>query len=99
MDYINSYPERMNVQNFSSTFDQENAQLTGSMTINMYGVKDEYHVYSEPTVGGIDIGTDNIFGTIDLNSIIDALSGTELGGEEGTENGTGAENTGETQTP
>ncbi len=89
MDYITSYKERMNVQSFSSNFNQENGQLSGSMIINMYGVKDADHKYADPVIGGIEIGTDNIFGTIDINSVIDALTGeatteTEAGNTEQT---------------
>ena len=82
MNYITSYRERMNVASFTSNFNQENGQLSGNMIINMYGVKDADHKYVDPVIGGVEIGTDNIFGTIDLNSILDALTGE--GGEAGT---------------
>ena len=90
MNYITSYKERMNVQSFSSNFNQENGQLTGNMIINLYGVKDADHKYSAPVIGGIEIGTDNIFGTVDLNTIIDAITGEVINGETGEEGGTGA---------
>ncbi|MBO4415259.1 MAG: hypothetical protein J5824_04665 [Lachnospiraceae bacterium] len=83
MDFITSYRERMNVESFSTNFNQENGQLAGNMIINLYGVKDANHVYTEPVVGGIEIGTDNIFGTVDLNAIIDALTGEIINGEGG----------------
>jgi len=100
MDFITSYHERMNVASFSSNFNQENGQLAGNMIINLYGVKDADHRYVDPVVGGIEIGTDNIFGTVDLNAIIDAITGELINGEGTGENGEGGtgEGTGENST-
>ena len=72
MNYINNYPERMNVNNFSAGYDKETGLLTGSMVINLFGVKDADHIYEDPYIGGIELGLDNIFGTmdVDLNSLI-----------------------------
>ncbi len=67
MDFINNYHERMNVDAFSATRDQSTGLLAGNMVINLYSVTDENHVYTDPSVGGIDIGTDNIFGELDLS--------------------------------
>ncbi len=61
-DYINKYPERMNVNGFTASYDQETSMLGGNMVINMFGVKDEDHVYSDPSVPGVSIGIKNIFG-------------------------------------
>ncbi len=61
-DYINKYPERMNVNGFTASYDQETSMLAGSMVINMFGVKDENHVYTDPSVPGVSIGIKNIFG-------------------------------------
>ncbi|MCR5324362.1 MAG: hypothetical protein K6E85_13980 [Lachnospiraceae bacterium] len=69
MNYINSNYERMNVGNFTANFNQENGQLAGNMIINLYSVKDADHIYTDPVVSGVDIGTDNIFGTIDLTNL------------------------------
>jgi hypothetical protein len=70
------------------------------MIINLYGVKDADHRYVDPVVGGIEIGTDNIFGTVDLNAIIDAITGELINGEGTGENGEGGtgEGTGENST-
>ena len=87
MDYINDYPERMNVSGFTASYNQENGLLSGNMTINLYGVRDADHTYVEPYVGGIDLGTENIFGatgTLDLNN--EAGEGT---GENAAANATG----------
>ena len=92
MKFITSYKERMNVQSFTSNFNQENGQLTGNMIINLYGVKDADHKYVDPTVGGIQTGTDNIFGTVDLDLIRDTLLNGEIGadtGNTGDEGGAG----------
>ena len=85
MKYINNYPERMNVQSFTSNFNQENGQLAGNMIINLFGVKDADHKYLEPSIGGVETGTDNIFGTVDVNLIIDTLLNGEIGAGTGTE--------------
>ncbi|MCR5331587.1 MAG: hypothetical protein K6E62_10460 [Lachnospiraceae bacterium] len=66
MDFINNYRERMNVNAFSVTRDQTSGLLAGNMVINLFSVKDADHVYAEPSVGGIEIGTDDIFGEVDL---------------------------------
>lgn len=66
MDFINNYRERMNVNAFSVTRDQTSGLLAGNMVINLFSVKDSDHVYAEPSVGGIELGTDDIFGEVDL---------------------------------
>lgn len=63
MTFINNYPERMNVETFSASYNQENGGINGSMIINLYSVVDDDHKYQEPEVYGIPIGTDNIFKT------------------------------------
>lgn len=73
MDYINAYPERMNVSNFTSVFNQETGGLSGSMVMNLYSVLTGDREYVEPVIGGIEIGTDNIFGTVDLEGMIAEL--------------------------
>ena len=97
MNYISKYPERMNVNAFSANFNQETAQLTGNMVINLFGVKDDDHKYKEPMVGGIELGTENIFGTGVIISPEGEINETETGeeGEAGTETGenTAPENT------
>ncbi len=66
MDYINNYTERMNVSGFSASYNQENGQLAGNMVINLFGVKDKDHQYTDPVIYGVETGIDNIFGTIEL---------------------------------
>ena len=66
IDYINSYPERMNAENFSLSFNGETGRLTCSMNVNMYSVEDENHKYEAPVIEDIEIGTVNIFRTFDV---------------------------------
>ncbi len=63
MDFINSYPERMNVENFSTKYDSKTGLLSTNMVINLYAAKDEDHVYVEPVVEDIELSTVNIFKT------------------------------------
>ncbi|MCR5685588.1 MAG: hypothetical protein K6G81_09255 [Lachnospiraceae bacterium] len=69
MDYINTYYERMNVANFTANYNQESGQISGNMIINLYSVQDADHKYEEPTVAGIDLGTENIFGTFSPQTV------------------------------
>ena len=78
MDYINSYPERMNVENFASSFDMMSGNLNTSMVVNMYSVVDKNHTYEPPTIEGIEIGNDNIFKTFEKPLEV-------IEGEEGTD--------------
>lgn len=68
MDFINGYPERMNVRNFTAVFNQETGGLTGTMNIGLYSIDDGIYEYISPEVSGISLGTDNIFGTIELQN-------------------------------
>ena len=100
MDFINSYPERMNVNGFNAAYNHESGQLSGSMVINLYGVKDADHKYVEPTIYGVDLGVDNIFGTYDPNAAqLEAgeANGAETGNPETAETGTEGTETGSTE--
>lgn len=81
MDYINSYPERMNVDNFTTKFDGENGQLLTSMNVNFYSVKDKNHTYVDPIIEDIELGTDNIFKSSGV------IAAEEEEGTEETEDG------------
>lgn len=61
VDYINSFPERMNIKDFSISYDASQDLLTGSMNLNLYSVQDDNHVYTDPVFEGIAVGKDNIF--------------------------------------
>ena len=60
-DYINSYPERMTVNNFSSTYQRETGMLSSSVALNLYSVQDKNHEYVAPVIEDIDLGLLNIF--------------------------------------
>ncbi|MBP1756658.1 MAG: hypothetical protein H6Q59_3056 [Firmicutes bacterium] len=66
MDYINRYPERMNVESFNAVYDQETGLLKGAMIINQYSLVRKGTVSENPVVSDTPVGTDNIFGTIIL---------------------------------
>ncbi|MBR4342534.1 MAG: hypothetical protein IKP88_07490 [Lachnospiraceae bacterium] len=84
MDYINSYPERMNAEDFHAAFNAESGRLDVSMNVNMYAVVDKNHEYKEPVIEDIELSNSNIFRTL------------EVAPEEETEEG--VEETGNTQT-
>lgn len=60
-DYINNYSERMNVNNFSTTYQRETGMLSSSIAVNLYSVEDKNHEYVAPVVENIDLGLQNIF--------------------------------------
>ncbi len=79
-DYINSYPERMNVEVFNASFDAATGLLSITATVNMYHVVDKNHEYVAPVVEDIELGTTNIFKTNEL------FTEEELEGEEPADN-------------
>ena len=90
MDYVNTYPERMNVENFSANYDAGTGKLALSLNINMYSVEDKDHVYEAPVIDDIELGTTNIFRTFEKK--------VEEEAKEGTENGEVVENKNDTET-
>lgn len=87
-DFINKHPERKNVDNLMVSYDSETGLLIGTLVIDEYSVKAEGREYKEPVVAGIEIGTDNIFGTIDLpeDASIDDLLNLLNGGRISSSN-------------
>ena len=65
IDYINSYPERMNAENFTAVFDSETGRLEVAMRINLFSVVDDKHKYEDPVIEDIDLGSTNIFKTFE----------------------------------
>ena len=94
MDYINNYPERMNVSSFSATSSQETGQVIGNMLINLFSVHDDKHEYKEPSISGIDLGVDCIFGTMN-SGVEDSIVSFTEGDTESTENGENGESSNE----
>ena len=65
LSFIAEYTERMNVSTLSATFSSETGYLTGSANINLYSIAGTDKEYVSPVIGGVNIGTENIFGTIE----------------------------------
>lgn len=63
LDYINSHPNRMNMNIFALSYDTGTGLLSGSSTVNMYYVLGSDKAYTEQNLGGVKVGTDNIFST------------------------------------
>ena len=62
-------PHRMGIEKVSVAFDETTGMLTGSTVVNMYCVPEqEGREYQEPDFSSVLLGTDNIFGTIKINS-------------------------------
>ena len=66
MDFINNYKERMNVESVAASYDMLTGQLSGSMSLNLFSVIGGHAKYEAPTTGVKDIGTENIFGTYEV---------------------------------
>jgi cell division protein FtsL len=66
IDYINSYPEHMNIKELSIVYDMETGNLSGTMQINMYQLIDTGREEEEPVIAGVTIGNQNLFGTIEV---------------------------------
>lgn len=62
VDYINAYPERMNIESISIAYDSENNGLKGNLTLNLYAVTGTGKEYTAPDISGLSMGTGNIFG-------------------------------------
>jgi len=78
MDYINSHPERMNVENFNTLFASDSGRLDTTVNVNLYGVIDKNHTYVAPVIEDIELGSTNIFKTMEVYNPEEELAeGTE----------------------
>lgn len=66
IDYINQYGEKSTIDEITISYDSETGNLGGTLSISSYHLMGPGRYYSDPVIGGVDIGMDNIFGTIDL---------------------------------
>ncbi len=64
LDYIADYPERMNVESVTASFNSATGYLTGSMTINLYRLEGTGREYTAPVEPEVPMGVENIFGTV-----------------------------------
>lgn len=69
IEYINTYKEKMNIVDLSAAFDHTTGNLTGTITIAVYALGGIDKTDDILEIPGIDIGTENIFGSFDLNVI------------------------------
>lgn len=63
--YIYDNGQAMGMESVSVSYDNTTGVLIGSTMIDMYKVTGTNHVYTEPNVPSVTIGSDNIFGTIE----------------------------------
>lgn len=68
MTYINEYEERMNVTDLNTTYDAQTGNLTGTMTLTMYYLTGTDKAFERPEISDINLGTGNIFGTLEIST-------------------------------
>ncbi len=68
MTYINEYKERINVTDLNTTYDAQTGNLTGTMTLSMYYLTGTDKPFERPEISDINLGTGNIFGTLEINT-------------------------------
>ncbi len=66
LDYIDNYSQKCSVGGLTVSFDSETGNLSGTMDITMYHLQGGNRKYTDPVIPSTDIGTSNIFGTIEL---------------------------------
>ena len=71
----------MVVDTVTASYDGTTGNLVGNMTINMYTVAGTERMYEKPYVPAMNMGIENIFGTIEIPTGVNAE-----GSEETTEN-------------
>ena len=64
MDYIADYPERMNVESVTASFNGASGYLSGNMTLNLYRLEGTGREYDAPVEPDVPMGVENIFGTL-----------------------------------
>lgn len=64
IDMVNKHKDKVRIQSLSASFDTTSGVLSGSMTLNFYAIGGNGKPYKAPSIKGIPIGTDNIFGTV-----------------------------------
>lgn len=87
--YIASLQDRMTAPVVSVTYDQVTDMVSGSITMNLFYLRDTGKEYVAPVIPGIDKGVESIFGAGD--GIVLGSQDSEDEGEEGAEGTEGAE--------
>ncbi len=62
INFINTYPERMNIEAITVAYDSETNGLKGNLTLNLFSVTGTDKEYVAPEISGLSMGTGNIFG-------------------------------------
>lgn len=61
IDFVNVYPERMNIESITMSYDSETGGVRGSIALNLYAVTGTGKEYTEPDISGLSMGVNNIF--------------------------------------
>lgn len=79
--YIASLQDRMTAPTVSVTYDQVTDMVSGSITMNLFYLKDTGKEYIAPVIPGIDKGVESIFGAGD-GIVLDAQDDVDEGEED-----------------
>lgn len=63
LDYIYEHKNRMSFESFMVSYDETTGLLSGSTNVNFYSIVGSDKEYKEQNIQGVQMGTDNIFGT------------------------------------
>ncbi len=61
-DYVGSYPDHTIIESIAVSADSNTGVLTGNMVLKRFALTGSGKKYEAPSIDGIDIGIDNIFG-------------------------------------
>lgn len=62
IDFINGYPERMNIEAITIAYDSETKGLKGNLTLNLFAVTGTDKSYLAPEIKALRVGKENVFG-------------------------------------
>lgn len=68
IDYVYGHKNRMALESFTVAYDEGTGELAGTTVVNFYSVIGTDKAYTEQNLNGVNTGTDNIFGTIDIKT-------------------------------
>lgn len=70
IQFINNNEEKMNITDISAAFDNTTGNLTGTLTISVYALDGIDKSEEKLVIPGIDLGMDNIFGSVEIKETI-----------------------------
>ena len=70
--YVADQSGRMTLDNVNASYDTSTGNLTGTIIVNIFSMSGTERTYTEPDAGSVAYGTDNIFGTVELNAPAEA---------------------------